>query len=457
MLLDRLQHAEYIDFRFTDLFGGWHHITFPQSALSESLLEEGIAFDGSSFPGWQPIHQSDMLLKPEVADHYPLDPFYEAPTIIVNCSVHHIDGTPYSRDPRSIAKRAQDYITSVGADTAFFGPEAEFFMFDEVKFHVSPTHSEYKLTSNEAPSAHIQGGMGHRYRHKGGYVPCGVIDESHDIRTMMLKTLEAVGIEVEKHHHEVAPSQHELGIKYNTLVTCADYMQMYKYIVRGVASKHGKTATFMPKPVYGDNGSGMHVHQSLWANNKPLFAGSEYAGLSQTALWYIGGILKHAKSLNAFTNPTTNSYKRLVPGFEAPVICAYSAYNRSTSCRIPISGDNPAAKRIEARFPDPTANPYLAFSAMLMAGLDGIKNKIDPGQAQDHDLFEDKERARSIPRMCISLREALEALQQNHAYLLTGDVFTTDLIETYINLKWEEVNAYEQHPHPIEFLYSYSG
>lgn len=455
MLLDRLQHAEYIDFRFTDCRGVWHHITFPKSGVTESLLKEGIAFDGSSIPGWQPIHQSDMLLKPEMADSYPLDPFYEEPTAIVVCQVHHVDGSPYSRDPRGVAKRAEAYVASVGADTAFFGPEAEFFMFDEVRFDVSATHSEHKLVSNEDPSANVTGGMGHRYRRKGGYFPCGVMDESHDIRTAMLKTLESVGVEVEKHHHEVAPSQHELGFKFGTLTSCADHMQMYKYVVRGVAAVYGKTVTFMPKPVYGDNGSGMHVHQSLWFNQKPLFAGNEYAGLSQMALWYIGGILKHAPSLNALTNPTTNSYKRLVPGFEAPVIRAYSAHNRSASCRIPV-GSSPASKRVEVRFPDPTANPYLAFAAMLMAGLDGIKNKIDPGSPQDHDLFEDKKRAGRLPSVCGSLREALNALETDHDYLLAGDVFTKDLIEAYIDLKWEEVYAYEQHPHPIEFLYSYS-
>lgn len=457
MILDRLNHAEYIDFRFSDCRGVWHHMTFPKEGVSDQLLADGIAFDGSSIPGWQPIHQSDMLLKPEIAESYPLDPFYEEPTAIVICQVHHVDGTPYSRDPRWVAKNAEAHLLASGiAETAFFGPEAEFFMFDEVRFDVSSTHSEYKVTSNEDPSSNNEGGMGHRYWRKGGYFPCGVIDASHDIRTAMLKVLMSVGIEAEKHHHEVAPSQHELGFKYNTLTTCADNMQMYKYIVRGVAAAYDKTATFMPKPVYGDNGSGMHVHQSLWSSKKPLFAGNKYAGLSDVALWYIGGILKHAPSLNAFTNPTTNSYKRLVPGFEAPVIRAYSAYNRSAACRIPV-GDSASSKRVEVRFPDPTANPYLAFAAMLMAGLDGIKNKIDPGAPQDHDLFEDKKRASRLPTVCGSLRDALAALKKDHAYLLSGDVFTKDLIEAYINLKEEEVQAYEQHPHPIEFLYSYSA
>lgn len=457
MILERLSHADYVDFRFTDCQGVWHHMTFPKDGLNEDLLDEGIAFDGSSIAGWQPIHQSDMLLKPELAEHYPLDPFYAEPTAIVFCQVCHIDGTPYSRDPRGVAKRAEKYLASSGiADTAFFGPEAEFFMFDEVRFDVSPTHCEYKVTSDEDPSSHVEGGMGHRYRRKGGYFPCGVQDTSHDIRTAMLKVLTSVGVEVEKHHHEVAPSQHELGFKYSTLTSCADDMQMYKYVVRGVAAAYDKTVTFMAKPVYGDNGSGMHVHQSLWSQNKPLFAGGSYAGLSQTALWYIGGILKHAPSLNAFTNPTTNSYKRLVPGFEAPVIRAYSAHNRSAACRIPV-GSSPASKRVEVRFPDPTANPYLAFAAMLMAGLDGVRNKIDPGEAQDHDLFEDKKRARGLPTVCGSLREALNELEKDHDYLLQGGVFTPDLIEAYMDIKWEEVHAYEQHPHPIEFLYSYSA
>lgn len=456
-MLKRLNHAKYVDFRFTDCKGVWHHMTFPVSAVNEGLLKNGIAFDGSSIPGWQPIHQSDMLLIPEEAASYPLDPFYAEPTAIVTCQVHHVDGTPYSRDPRWVSKKAEAYLASTGiADTAFFGPEAEFFMFDEVRFDVSSTHCEAHVLGDEDPTSHHIGGSGHRYRRKGGYFPCGIVDASHDIRTAMLKVLLDVGVEAEKHHHEVAPSQHELGFKYNTLTTCADHMQLYKYVVRGVADQHGKTATFMPKPVYGDNGSGMHVHQSLWQRDKPLFAGDQYAGLSEIALWYIGGILKHAKSLNAFTNPTTNSYKRLVPGFEAPVIRAYSAYNRSAACRIPV-GEGVASRRVEVRFPDPTANPYLAYAAMLMAGLDGIRNKIDPGEAQDHDLFEDKERARRLPTVCGSLREALNALQEDHDYLLAGEVFTPDLIEAYIDLKWEEVEAFEQHPHPIEFLYSYSA
>ena len=370
-------------------------------------------------------------------------------------------GKPYNRDPRSTAKAAIEYMSNQGiGDTAFFGPEAEFFVFDDVKFDVQMNRGYYEVDSSEGPyntaRDYEEGNPGHRPGIKGGYFPVPPVDSEQDLRSEMLAVMEEMGVEVEKHHHEVAPSQHELGMKFGTLINTADSLQIYKYVVHQVASSYGKTATFMPKPVAGDNGSGMHVHQSIWKDNEPMFAGSEYADLSETCLFYIGGIIKHARAINAFSNSITNSYKRLVPGFEAPVLLAYSARNRSASCRIPFV-NNPKGKRVEVRFPDAASNPYLAFSAMLMAGLDGIKNKIHPGEAMDQDLYElSPDELKDIPTVCGSLREALNALDIDREFLTQGDVFDDDQIDAYIDLKMEEVLAFEQAPHPIEFKMYYS-
>lgn len=456
--------TQFVDFRFTDLKGTWHHITFPVSAVDEDMLKEGIFFDGSSIPGWCPVNHSDTLLRPDLDSdltNVVVDPFSSTPAVIVTCDVYDpITNQPYTKDPRAVGKRAESYLQQIGfADKAFFGPEAEFFVFDAVRFGIDGHQSFYEIASDEFLSSNSKplsdGNHGYRALKKGGYFPVLPLDSLQEMRAEMLLIMTQMGIEVEKHHHEVAAAQHEIGIRFNTLVKCADTMQVYKYVVRNVAHGYGKTATFMPKPIYGDNGSGMHVHQSLWHGNQPIFAGDGYAGLSDMALFYIGGILKHAKSLNAFTNPTTNSYKRLIPGFEAPVICAYSSQNRSAACRIPMGG-SPKARRVEVRFPDPTANSYLAFSAMLMAGLDGIRNKIHPGDAKTQDLFEEKEIARKLPTVSGSLRESLLAMENDHAYLLEGGVFTEDLIQSYASLKWQEVYALEHHPHPIEFMQSYN-
>jgi glutamine synthetase len=442
--------------------GTLHHLTYHIDGLDADLLDEGIMFDGSSIAGWKAINESDMILKVDFGTAR-LDPFASVPTVMVFCDVYEpATGGAYTRDPRSIAKAAEAYVKkSKLADTAYFGPEAEFFIFDDVKFKVESNEVSYKLDSIEGPyntaREYPEGNMGHRPTVKGGYFPVGPVDSAQDLRCEMLSTLAAMGVKVEKHHHEVASSQHELGIKFDTLLNCADAMQLYKYVVKNVAHAYGKTATFMPKPMYGDNGSGMHCHQSLWQGGKPLFAGKGYAGLSDTALYYIGGIIKHAKSLNAFTNPTTNSYKRLVPGYEAPVLLAYSSRNRSASCRIPY-GTSPKAKRVEVRFPDPLACTYLAFAAMLMAGLDGVANKMHPGEAIDKNLYElpPKELAK-VPNVCGSLREALQALEKDNAYLKKGDVFTDDVIDAYLGLKWEECLAYETMPHPIEYKMYYSA
>lgn len=457
------ENVELVDFRFTDLRGVWHHMTFPARALDAETMASGIFFDGSSIAGWCPINHSDTLLKPDVVGENAkviLDPFASHPTAIVFCDVYDpLTGAPYAKDPRAVARRAEKYLAETGIAThAFFGPEAEFFIFDGVRFGVEGHHAFYELSSDEFPhNSGVEseaGNHGYRPARKGGYFPCAPIDSAQDIRSEMLLTLDAMGVEVEKHHHEVAPAQHELGIRFNPLVRCADAMQIYKYVVRNVAHAWGKTACFMPKPFYGDNGSGMHVHQSLWRHDTPLFAGKEYAGLSEEALFYIGGILHHAKSLNAFTNPTTNSYKRLVPGYEAPVMCAYSAQNRSAACRIPL-GESPKAKRIEVRFPDPTANGYLAFAAMMMAGLDGIQRRLHPGEPKTQDLYHTSAGAH-LPTVSHSLREALHALEGDHHYLLQGGVFNQELIESYAALKWAEVEALEMHPQPIEFLYAYT-
>ena len=451
----------FVDFRFTDLRGKLHHTTQHISTIDVDLLENGVLFDGSSIAGWKAINESDMLLKPDLETAQP-DPFAAQSTMNLLCNVFDpVTNQAYDRDPRSIALAAENYLKQTGlADTIYFGPEVEFFIFDDVRFKTEVHASFHKLDSVELPvnsdHEYEKGNMGHRPRPKGGYFPVGPTDSSNDIRAEMLSLLANMGVEVEKHHHEVAPAQCELGVKYQPLTLAADVIQLYKYVVHNVSHAYGKTATFMPKPLYGDNGSGMHCHQSLFKNGKALFAGKSYNGLSDMALYYIGGIIKHARALNAFTNPTTNSYKRLVPGYEAPVLLAYSARNRSASCRIPF-GNGDKAKRVEVRFPDPAANPYLAFAAQLMAGLDGIKNKIHPGDAMDMNLYELPEKQlKKIPHVCRSLREALEALQADHQFLLQGDVFTKDLLDSFIDLKMEEVLAWEMRPHPIEFEMYYS-
>ena len=448
--------VEYIDVRFTDPRGKLQHLAMCEHAMDEDAFNEGILFDGSSIAGWKAINESDMLLVPDM-DTAVMDPFTAQPQLIIFCDVKDpITGEFYSRDPRGTAKKAEQFVKDSGVGTdVFFGPEAEFFMFDDVRFSVEMNRSFFEFYSEEGPYAsgdEMEGGnMGHRPGVKGGYFPVNPIDQSGDIRAEMTSTLLAMGVDMDKHHHEVAPSQHELGMTFDHLTRVADKLQLYKYVVHNVAASYGKSATFMPKPVQGDNGTGMHCHQSIWKDGQPLFAGDKYAGLSQEALWYIGGVLKHAKALNAFTNPSTNSYKRLVPGFEAPVLLAYSARNRSASCRIPF-GSSPKAKRMEIRFPDPTANPYLCFSAMLMAGLDGIKNKIDPGDPRDEDLYElSDEELQDIPTVCGSLREALDSLKADHDFLLEGGVFTKDQIEAYIDLKMEEVTRFRMTTHPVEF------
>ncbi|GBQ21247.1 type I glutamate--ammonia ligase [Gluconacetobacter sacchari] len=453
--------VELVDLRFTDPYGTWHHTCQHVSTIEQDTFRDGFMFDGSSIGGWKAINESDMVLLPDPATAV-MDPFSAKPQLILICDIiEPSTGQFYNRDPRSTAKLAEAYLKSTGlGDTAFFGPEAEFFIFDNVKFGTGPNFGIYQLDSIEGPGASLkdypEGNMGHRPGVKGGYFPVPPVDSESDLRAEMLTTMGEMGLPIEKHHHEVAQSQHELGTTFTTLVKSADFMQIYKYCVHNVAHSYGKSATFMPKPIYGDNGSGMHVHQSIWKNGKPVFAGNGYADLSDQALYYIGGIIKHAKALNAFTNPSTNSYKRLIPGFEAPVLLAYSARNRSASCRIPYA-TSPKAKRVEVRFPDPTANPYLSFAAMLMAGLDGIKNKIHPGDAMDKDLYDlPPDELKQIPTVCGSLREALESLAADYEFLLAGGVFTKDQIESYLELKWQEVYRFEHTPHPVEFEMYYS-
>lgn len=454
--------VKYVDFRFTDPRGKLQHTAQHVSTVDEDMLTDGIMFDGSSIAGWKAINESDMTLKPDLSTAQ-MDPFSAQPLLALFCDVlEPSTGQPYSRDPRSISKRAEAYMKSAGiGDTAYFGPEAEFFVFDDVRFGTSGNEGFYHLDSEEGPynsgRTYEGGNMGHRPGPKGGYFPVGPVDAGQDLRAEMVSVLADMGVEVEKHHHEVAPSQHELGIKFSTLIKTADNMMLYKYVVQNVAHQYGKTATFMPKPIFKDNGSGMHCHQSIWKGGKPMFAGNGYADLSEMALFYIGGIIKHAKAINAFSNPTTNSYKRLVPGYEAPVLLAYSSRNRSASCRIPFSA-SPNGKRVEVRFPDPLANPYLAFSAMLMAGLDGIQNKIHPGQAMDKNLYDlPPEELKEVPTVCGSLREALENLDKDRDFLKKGDVFTDDQIDSYIALKMEDVDRFETTPHPVEFEMYYSG
>jgi glutamine synthetase len=437
--------VKYVDFRFTDPRGKWQHLAHHIRTIA----------------GWKAINESDMLLAPD-CDTAVLDPFAAQTSLIVFCDVHDpLTGQPYARDPRSTAKKAENYLKTSGiGDTAYFGPEAEFFIFDDVRYESSMNTASYTIDSEEGPwvtnKSYPDGNTGHRPPIKGGYFPVPPVDGQSDLRAEMLSVMADMGLKVEKHHHEVAPAQAELGSEFDTLVKTADAMQIYKYVVHNVAHQYGKTATFMPKPIKGDNGSGMHTHQSIWKGGKPSFAGNLYADLSETALYYIGGIIKHAKAINAFTNPTTNSYKRLIPGFEAPVLLAYSARNRSASCRIPIVS-SPKAKRVEVRFPDPACNSYLGFAAMLMAGLDGIQNKIHPGDPMDKNLYDlPPEELKDIPTVCGSLREAISELDADHAFLTRGDVFTRDQIESYIELKWEEVYNFEHTPHPIEFQMYYS-
>jgi glutamine synthetase len=449
-----------VDVKFTDLFGEWQHFSMPVEEFSEEgAFEEGMGFDGSSIRGFQSIESSDMILLAD-PDSAMVDPVCEMPTLSLTCDVYDpITRTPYSRDPRYIAKKATEYLKSTGiADTVYIGPEAEFFVFDKVMFSAGEYSSAYEIDSIEGPWNNGIFGFGHSVPHKRGYFPVPPQDTLQDIRSEMVRTMIASGIEIELHHHEVGTAgQCEIDMRFKPLVRMADQVQIYKYIVRNVAKKHGKTATFMPKPIYADNGSGMHTHQSLWKDGQPLFAGDGYAGLSQTALWYIGGLLKHINSLLAICAPTTNSYRRLVPGYEAPVVVAYSARNRSAACRIPMYSKSPKAKRVEFRCPDPAANPYLAFAACLMAGLDGIKNQIDPGDPAEVDLF-DAEHMGKVKTTVGKLNESLDALAADHDFLLEGGVFTPDVLEAFARYKWEtEVGPVALRPHPYEFLLYYNA
>ncbi len=451
-----------VDFKFIDFPGIWQHFSVPIDELKEETFEEGVGFDGSSIRGWQAINASDMLIIPDPKTTI-IDPFRKYPTLSLICNiVDPITKEPYTRDPRYIAQKAAQYLKSTGAgDTAYFGPEAEFFVFDDIRYDQNAQSGYYFIDSVEGiwnSGKEESPNLGHKPRHKEGYFPVPPTDSFEDLRTEMVIIMKRCGIHIEAQHHEVATAgQGEIDMRFSPLVEMADKLMMFKYIIKNVASQHGKTATFMPKPLFDDNGSGMHTHQSIWRDGEPMFAGNEYAGLSEAALYYIGGILKHARALAALTNPTTNSYKRLVPGFEAPVNLAYSARNRSAAVRIPMYSPSPKAKRLEVRFPDPSCNPYLAFSAMLMAGLDGIENKIDPGEALDKDLYElPPEELIKVPQICGSLDEALGELEKDHEFLLKGNVFTEDALETWIAYKMEnEVDALRLRPHPYEFFLYY--
>ena len=455
---------ELIDLKFTDLHGKWQHLTVCADLVDEDAFRDGLAFDGSSIRGWKAINKSDMSMVPDPSTAW-VDPFYRHKTLSMICSIQDPrTGKPYDRCPRALAQKALNYMASTGlADTAFFGPEPEFFIFDDVRYESANGSSSYSVDSIEAPwntnRVEEGGNLANKIQLKEGYFPVSPNDTSQDIRSEMLLTMGSLGVPIEKQHHEVATAQHELGMKFAELIQAADNVMTYKYVVRNVAKKYGKTATFMPKPIFADNGSGMHVHQSLWKAGQPLFfAPGTYADLSDTARWYIGGILKHAPSFLAFTNPTTNSYKRLVPGFEAPVNLVYSEGNRSAAVRIPLTGPSPKAKRLEFRSGDALANPYLAFSAMMMAGLDGIKNPLDPGDGLDKDLFEmPAEELAKIDTVPASLNGALEALRADHHYLLEGGVFTQDFIDNWIDIKYEEVQQLRQRPHPHEFTMYYDA
>jgi len=453
----RRQGAKMVDVKFVDTFGTWQHFSCPIGELTEDVFEDGFGFDGSSIRGWKSIEASDMLAMPDPASAF-IDPFCAIPTLSITTTIAET-GTKeaYNRDPRGIAQRGEKYLQSTGlADTAVFGPEAEFFIFDNVQYDHKPNGTFYSVDSEEAiwnSGRDEMPNLGYKIRHKEGYFPVAPTDTQQDIRTEMCLVMEQLGIQIERQHHEVATAgQAEIDFRFDTLVKTADTMMLYKYVIKNVAKKHGKTVTFMPKPLYGDNGSGMHTHQSLWKKGKPLFAGNEYAGLSQMALHYIGGVLKHAKALCAICNPTTNSYKRLVPGYEAPVNLAYSARNRSAAIRIPTFSESPKAKRIEYRPPDPAANPYLCYTALLMAGLDGVLNKIDPGEPMDKNLYElPPEEHAKIPQVPGSLEESLNYLEEDHQFLLKGDVFTRDFLEMWISHKRKEHDALRLRPHPYEF------
>ncbi|MCO4322573.1 glutamate--ammonia ligase [Aliidiomarina quisquiliarum] len=456
------KNVRFVDLRFTDTKGKEQHLTIPVSQIDEDFFEDGRMFDGSSMAGWKGISESDMVLLPDPSTAV-IDPFSELTTLILRCSILEPDTRQgYDRDPRSIAQRAEAYLISTGiADTALFGPEPEFFLFDDVRFKTDMSGSFYKIDDREAKwnsdREYVDGNQGHRPSVKGGYFPVPPVDSSYDLRCLMSETMEEMGLVVEAHHHEVATAgQNEVATRFNTLTAKADEIQVFKYVVHNVAHAYGKTATFMPKPLVGDNGSGMHVHMSLAKDGKNIFAGDKYGGLSELALYYIGGVIKHARALNAFTNPATNSYKRLVPGFEAPVMLAYSARNRSASIRIPLVA-NPKGRRIEARFPDAVANPYLAFTALMMAGLDGIQNKIHPGDAMDKDLYDlPAEEAKEIPTVATSLEEALDCLEQDREFLTRGGVMSNDMIDAYIGIKRKEVELLNKTTHPIEFDLYYS-
>ena len=462
MNLIKEKDVKYVDFRFTDTRGKEHHVSVPISEFNEDIFEDGKMFDGSSIAGWKGINESDMILMPDPESAF-IDPFFQDVTLNITCGI--VDPATmegYERDPRSIAMRAEAYLKSTGiADTAFFGPEPEFFIFDDVRWGADTSGCFVKVDSVEAGwnsgKEYADGNMGHRPTIKGGYFPVPPVDSFQDIRATMCNILEEVGVPVEVHHHEVATAgQCEIGTRFSTMVKRADWTQRQKYVIHNVAHQYGKTVTFMPKPIMGDNGSGMHVHMSLAKDGTNTFAGEGYAGLSETALYYIGGVIKHAKALNAFCNPGTNSYKRLVPGFEAPVMLAYSARNRSASIRIPFVS-SPKGRRIEVRFPDPSANPYLAFAALMMAGLDGIKNKIHPGEAMDKDLYDlPPEEDKLIPKVCHSLDMALDALDKDREFLLAGGVFSNDMIDAYIELKTQEVTRFRMTTHPVEYDMYYS-
>jgi glutamine synthetase len=463
MQLIKDKGVKIVDLKFIDLPGIWQHCSFYIDEISEKTITEGLAFDGSSIRGWKAINESDMLMVPDPNSAF-IDPFMEGPTLSMTCSIREPrTGQPYSRCPRVIAGKALDYVKNSGvADTIYVGPEAEFFIFDDVRFDQTVNSGYYYVDSVEgrwnSGRKEDSGNLGYKPRYKEGYFPVPPTDTLQDIRTEMLLTMGELGVPIEKHHHEVATGgQNELGIRFLPIVEAGDALMIYKYVIKNVARKHGKTVTFMPKPLFNDNGSGMHTHQSLWKGGEPLFAGDKYAGLSQMALWYIGGILKHAPALLALTNPSTNSYKRLVPGFEAPVNLAYSQGNRSASVRIPLSGDSPKAKRLEFRCPDASSNPYLAFAAMTMAGMDGIKNQIDPGEPLDVDIYElSPEELAKVPSTPGSLAEALEALKADHDFLTAGGVFTEELISTWIEYKLSnEVIPMGLRPHPHEFALYY--
>ncbi len=461
--LGRRHGAVMVDLKFCDLIGLWQHTSVPFHRLTEDAFEDGFGFDGSSIRGWKAINESDMLLLPDPSTGV-MDPFMAQPTLSLICHiVDPITREPYMRDPRFIARKIEQYVKSTGlADTIFVGPEAEFFVFDDVRYAVNPNHMFFSIDSAEAPwnsgKAHDRGNRAYTIRHKEGYFPVAPHDTLMDIRTEMVQTLEAVGIEVETSHHEVATAgQCEIDMKFDSLVRMADKTMWFKYVVKNVAARHGKSATFMPKPLYGDNGSGMHCHQSLWKGGNPLFAGPGYAGMSEMAMYFIGGVLKHAKALNAITNPTTNSYRRLVPGYEAPVNLAYSSRNRSAAIRIPMFSSSPKAKRVEVRFPDPSCNPYLAFAALAMAGLDGVQKKIHPGDALDKDIYSlSPEELEQVPHVAGSLGEALDALERDHEFLLQGDVFTRDFIDTWVGYKRERENdPVRLRPVPYEYYLYY--